>query len=328
MSTIPTSLIIVFLVAAWLVVLVPMVARRREQVPETETDGGTFRVLRMASASIRRRPKLGPRNAVQVEDDFVAEPVADELSESEFDDADFENEDREALRTAGSTRYEPGSYRSDVRTISPELETEPDSYRTEYVPRAPIERDESMNDRGQGYDRLRTLDEAQLRPVPRRSGRGGYDPDAAEAARAYRFSRRRRVTLILVLAALVFGAAAYLYKPILWSVAVVFGLLTVGYLTYLRRQVRIENEIQQRRDARLRRARQIRPEQEMAFPEDAGAGYTVAAHPFSGRPVVVSQVPPSGYRRGREVIDLEDDDPTFDDLEYYLPEAYRRASGQ
>ena len=47
--SIPTSLIVVILVAAWLAVLVPMVARRREQVPETETAGSTFRVLRRAS---------------------------------------------------------------------------------------------------------------------------------------------------------------------------------------------------------------------------------------------------------------------------------------
>ena len=62
--SIPTSLIVVLLVAAWLAVLVPIFAKRREQVPETEMDGGTFRVLRRASASIRRRrvcPDCGGR---------------------------------------------------------------------------------------------------------------------------------------------------------------------------------------------------------------------------------------------------------------------------
>src|SRR6478752_7008642 len=54
--SIPTSLIVVLLVVAWLVVLVPMVARRREKVPETESNGSGFRVLRRASASLRRRP--------------------------------------------------------------------------------------------------------------------------------------------------------------------------------------------------------------------------------------------------------------------------------
>ena len=36
---IPTSLIVVLLVVAWLVVLVPMVARRRERVPQAEPAG-------------------------------------------------------------------------------------------------------------------------------------------------------------------------------------------------------------------------------------------------------------------------------------------------
>ena len=57
--SIPTSLIVVLLVVAWLVVLVPMVARRREQVPQAEPAGSNFRVLRRASASLRRRPGRG-----------------------------------------------------------------------------------------------------------------------------------------------------------------------------------------------------------------------------------------------------------------------------
>jgi hypothetical protein len=52
----------------------------------------------------------------------------------------------------------------------------------------------------------------------------------------------------------------------------------------------------------------------------------IAAAPFASAP---SQVPPAAYRRGREIVDLEDDDPSFDDLEVYEPPiSYRRASGQ
>jgi len=54
--SIPTSLIVVLLVIAWLVVLVPMIARRRERVPQAEPGSSTFRVLRRASATLRRRP--------------------------------------------------------------------------------------------------------------------------------------------------------------------------------------------------------------------------------------------------------------------------------
>ena len=52
------------------------------------------------------------------------------------------------------------------------------------------------------------VEDEQLRPVPRRPGRGGFDPEAAEATRAYRYQQRRRVTLILLVATVAFSVAA------------------------------------------------------------------------------------------------------------------------
>src|SRR6476659_6948926 len=66
---IPTSLIVVLLVVAWLVVLVPMVARRRERVPQSEPAGANFRVLRRASASLRRRPGRGAKGRTMTQMD-------------------------------------------------------------------------------------------------------------------------------------------------------------------------------------------------------------------------------------------------------------------
>jgi len=74
--------------------------------------------------------------------------------------------------------------------------------------------------------------------------------------------------------------------------------------------------------ARLRRARQIRPEY---------SHHLDSAVP-SGRPFAddrAAQVPAAAVSyRGRQVVDFDDDDPSFDDLDYYQPVAYRRASGQ
>jgi len=146
-----------------------------------------------------------------------------------------------------------------------------------------------------------------LRPVPRRPGRGGYDPEAAEATRAYRFRQRRRITFVLLIATVVFTLAALLTVSVFWVGAVVSVVLLAGYLAYLRRQVRIEAAIRQRRMERLQRARQIRPESGRSRP---------------GRVR-------SDADRGREVVDLDDDDPAFDDLEnYHEPVTYRRAVGQ
>lgn len=323
--SIPTSLIIVLLVAAWLAVLVPIFAKRREQVPEAEMDGGTFRVLRGASASIRRRPNFR-RSADEPDagkpDERSDAHLHEELLDDDATDSDFEDDryeyDEAVEYVEVETRREPVGVgarragRSFGRAELVAVEQEDDYY-------APATTDRDTERTGSAEP----VGEALLRPVPRRSGRGGYDPDAAEVTRAYRFSRRRRVATVLLLATIAFSAGALVFKPVLWGGAAVFGLLLVAYLGYLRRQVRIESEIQQRRLARLRRARQIRPEYE-ADRHDGAAG----SSRFVRNGMPVSQVPPSGFRRGRQVVDLDDDDPSFDDLEYYQPAVYRRASGQ
>jgi len=154
------------------------------------------------------------------------------------------------------------------------------------------------------------VQDEQLRPVPRRPGRGGFDPEAAEATRAYRYQQRRRITLILLIATVAFSVAAFLFVSWLWIGAAVSLTLLVGYLSYLRRQVRIEAAIRQKRMERLQRARQIRPEYARPQRRTSRAGMSAVAP-------------------GRTVVDLEDDDPGFDDLEEFRqPVTYRRAAGQ
>ena len=351
--SIPTSLIVVILVAAWLAVLVPMVARRREAVPETDADGSTFRVLRRPS--VRRRPKLRRRDELE-EDDLMDDQANDEaadeedlheelLDHDELDEDDLEGDEFDDVEEIAEPEPEPvrsrggrGRGRSATETVAT-VETV-ETYQAEYydsqtdtreIAYAAVSRETTTREHDpelrqvqsvgdHGPDMSRDLDDARLRPVPRRPGRGGYDPDAAEIARRYRYSRRRRVAVVLLLATIAFSLAAYFVEPILWVGTAVFGLLLLAYLGYLRRQVHIEADIRERRLARLARARQIRPE----YPIGRVDGPVVAA-PFADP---TSQVPPSGYRRGREIVDLEDDDPSFDDLEYYQPVTYRRASGQ
>lgn len=335
--SIPTSLIFVVLVAAWLTVLVPMVSRRRETVPETEVDSGTFRVLRRASASMRRRPGFGRRRDAEdagygedfdVDELGAQEPDTENLQTGNPDTDEYPTDealDEELLDNEDEKMFADGFDEQEAYDDQPAEALSDHGFDgrsgtssdgdEELQPVA----DQSRGRRGLPDD----IDEARLRPVPRRPGRGGYDPDAADLAKAYRYSRRRRVTVILLLATVAFSVAALLISPALWSGAVVTGLLLVAYLGYLRRQVHIENDIQQRRLDRLRRARQIRPEYHLDRPEEP-----VTGNGFARRDLVASQVPPSGYRRGREIVDLEDDDPSFDDLDYYQPIAYRRASGQ
>jgi hypothetical protein len=120
--------------------------------------------------------------------------------------------------------------------------------------------------------------------------------------------------------------------PTAWIGAVVSGALLVGYLAYLRRQVRIEESIRQRRTARLARARQIRPEyaragaRESLHEAEADFAPSSAGHDDRYGPSA-PMAQPAHYGAGT-VVDLDDDDPAFSDLENHQPLIYRRASGE
>ena len=363
--SIPTSLIVVLLVVAWLVVLVPMVARRREKVPQAEATGSGFRVLRRASASLRRRPRPAAKGQTVTamtrpgessDADQALVSVGAPGSDAEPTDAAEEwaaaQRGRVTPQRAGSaqdTLAEPSEHgdsstRRDVEDRHTDVITvvelgesaddriaEPSQEEDTPVSIAPDDRADAgvqTPSRPSIPDELSEqewaehaaaapagpafadVQDEQLRPVPRRPGRGGFDPEAAEATRAYRYQQRRRITLILLIATIAFSVTAFLFVSWLWIGAAVSLALLVGYLSYLRRQVRIEAAIRQKRMERLQRARQIRPEY---------------ARPRRG----ASRAGMSAVAPGRTVVDLDDDDPGFDDLEEYRqPVTYRRAAGQ
>ncbi|WP_420124040.1 gephyrin-like molybdotransferase receptor GlpR [Nakamurella sp.] len=392
--SIPTSLIVVLLVIAWLVVLVPMVAKRRDKVPRAESGGQGFRVLRRAQATLQRRPRRtakataesgsGPDTAdvadvragegpaaadltpatARTERTLVpvgaapgeqpqdaaqewaaahpgyrttaprpVEAVGDETPTHRFPAAPApvdqdglwtETGDHPADHGAGADGHAsfaaadgPDGYAADgyAEDEGPEHPAEPSVTAFPYAraPQIPNEIDEQEWDEhaaaasapAHPYE---VQDEA-LRPTPRRRGRGGYDPEAAEATRAYKYRQRRRVTMVLAGATVLFAVVALLLASWLWAGAVISAALLALYLTYLRRQVKIEAQIRQRRMERLQRARQIRPEYGRGRPP-ARAGRSAAGP-------------------GRTVVDLDDDDPTFDHLDPYDPPVtYRRAAGQ
>jgi hypothetical protein len=104
-----------------------------------------------------------------------------------------------------------------------------------------------------------------------RPGRGGYDPEAAALAARARYAFRQRMVVGLVLLAVATGlVAGGLRLTEAWLVHVTVDLCLIGYLVYLRRQVRMEQAIRARRAARLNGARGAHG------PEHAGRRGTVA----------------------------------------------------
>ncbi|MBU3061488.1 hypothetical protein KO481_08120 [Nocardia sp. NEAU-G5] len=143
------------------------------------------------------------------------------------------------------------------------------------------------------------------RIVPIRRGRGGYDPEADAVARAARYRFRQRTTLGLALSALLFGAFAVAVTRMLWWGCGASVLVLVAYLIYLRRQVRIEEDIRRRRTARLSRG--ARPSAAKAEPSDARAPEAPSMDRETARDL----------RRRAVVLDVDDEDPSFDFLETF-----------
>ncbi len=386
--SLPTSVLVALLALAWLFVLVPMFARRRQAVPDAYESTARFRVLGSGGSTRRRRPHFGRRargeDDMQDEQDFDEpsgeldeelldsdeEIDADDEIDAESDESDYEDEYEDEVREARRPAVAHASS-SGVRRFRSRRAARVEYDQSDFEPGDDAADDQFDGDDGYADDE--DLDEAvagwespagatpyrsprsaghpghedgrtaearvpagtltlepeleedpRYRPIPRRAGRGGFNPEAAERLRAQRYRRRRRIVLVLILLTVLTGVAAHYTYPEIWGATGVFGLLLVLYMLYLRRQVKIETDIRRRRMAKLQRARQTRPE----YHSDRRTSVT----PFAeDAPIAVT--PPRrpqyhDWQAGHTVVDLDDEDPSFDDLEYYRPVSYRKAVGQ
>ena len=189
-AAVPSSMIFVGLVVLWLLILVPSVARHRQEVVRPSVAALSGRVL--------ERPR---RRNLEVD-------VMD-VTES---------------RTI-ATRVEDEEPRVPAARSAPD-----DGDTAEYA------------DDDRGWERP---------PARYRPGRGGFDPDAAALTARARYGFRQRVVVTLLVAAVVSGVVAGVALPALWWVHGAVDITLVGYLVYLRRQVRMEEAIRDRRAARM-----------------------------------------------------------------------------
>lgn len=262
----PSSLIFAGLVVLWLLILVPTVARHRQEVARPSTAALSGRVLE------RPRPGGAARRRIE-EVDEMAEPdeFADGAQEVPAGDA-RDDEDRDD--DARDDRARNDDARDD---------------------RA---RDAGARDgpgRGAGWETADEEEPSWDRPAPRyRPGRGGFDPAAAALAAKARYAFRQRVVFGLLAAAVITAAAAVFLSPPLWWVHGVVDLVLVTYLVYLRRQVRMESSIRERRAARMAGTRRPAAAEDPQLDEWARRGQEATA------------------RRARERDDADDDSDDSD----------------
>ncbi|MER7437594.1 gephyrin-like molybdotransferase receptor GlpR [Pseudonocardia alni] len=269
-AAVPSSLIFVGLVVLWLLILVPTVARRQQEVARLSPALLSGRVLERPAR--HRHPEVlvtqrsGPTTVgelAEARDDVPApRERSDEADQYDYDDVeDTEIDDEGRVRGPAGDDHDDHLVGHDdadpderVRSDR-ERDPRPDD---DHEPAGPVDADDEHGTGADGLDEVDDLDEeGWSRPPARyRPGRGGFDPEAAAAAAHAKYAFRQRVVLGLLVLLLAAGAAALLVSTVFWWVTGVVGAGLVGYLTYLRRQVRIEEGIRARRAARLAGTRQ------------------------------------------------------------------------
>jgi len=302
----PSSLVFAALAVAWIVVLVPMVARRRQEVRRTADSALAARVVRRGDGRVGRVRQEEVTDMPDIDDEAYDDVVYGDGHGDTYDDVYGDARGGARDDVYGDAR---GDARDDIHV---------DAYGTA-----------RGDTRGDAY--------GDDEPVERRHrpGRGGFDPHAAELAARAKYGFRQRVVFGLLLTALATGLFAGFALPTLWWAHAAADALLVGYLAYLRRQVRIEQEIRQRRLDRAARAR--RPAQRAAQRPDQRSGQRPAQHqdethdpeeqPAAEEPRR-QRLPQPPAHPGATLVDLDDEDPALHELDGEAPAPYRRAAGE
>lgn len=319
----PSSLIFVGLVVLWLLILVPTVARRQQEVARLSPALLSGRVLERPAR--HRHPEVlvtqrsGPTTVgelAEARDDVPApRERSDEADQYAYDDVeDTEIDDEGRVRGPGGADHDD----HDDHLVGHDDDAEPDDRvrsdrerdprpDDDHEPAGPVDADDEHGTDADGLDEVD--EEGWSRPPARyRPGRGGFDPEAAAAAAHAKYAFRQRVVLGLLVLLLAAGAAALLVSTVFWWVTGVVGAGLVGYLTYLRRQVRIEEGIRARRAARLAGTRQSPAADDPELDEWAHRGRDASAEERADDEIRATAAPVTA---GAD----EDDDWTADDGE-------------
>ncbi|GAB3209899.1 gephyrin-like molybdotransferase receptor GlpR [Nocardia tengchongensis] len=231
--------------------------------------------------------------------DIVA--ASAETPEPEPASADTEDEDQEA-DTAAESEPAAAESETDPETATDEPESETAETEDAPEPRKRVSRAPAL--RAPEPEPEPESDDEDEDFVPSRRGRGGFDPEADAVARAARYTFRQRAVLGLVLAVLLFAASGLAISSILWWLSALSGTVLVAYLAYLRKQVRVEEDIRRRRAARANRKL-------TESDEDAEEQRDTRERPRPDRDQTRTQL------RRAVLVESDDEDPCFEHLDLF-----------
>ncbi|MHA3019609.1 divisome protein SepX/GlpR [Mycobacterium sp. BMJ-28] len=336
MPSIPQSLLWISLVVLWLFVLVPMLVSRRDTVRRTSDVALATRVLntgRNARLRRRTRPADGHQSDPHwrpaadedagdlddLEDDraeqparravVLAEAVA-ESTEPDYLDVDIVDEDSGALpigKSFGQDKPQTEELPLDFGDATPEPEAEAEPVAEDEPAEPEAAEDQPAVDLSDGTeDDYEYVDDSSGLEPDADTGRAGaeslsaarrsrYESKTAQAVSARKYAFRRRVLLVMAVLLAATATLPFLLGPGMWWPCGTAAAVTVLYLGYLRRQTRIEEQLRRRRAHRMMRSR-------LGVENTTDQEYDVV---------------PSRLRRpGAAVLDIDDEDPIFEHLEY------------
>ncbi|BBY24785.1 divisome protein SepX/GlpR [Mycobacterium stomatepiae] len=325
MPSIPQSLLWISLVVLWLFVLVPMLISKRDAVRRTSDVALATRVLNGGAGS-RLLRRNGPAAGHRSDPDWKPEDSAgDELAETD-DEAETE-ELRPAgvvvMRMAAAEPAEPDYLDVDVVEDSGALPAGVSAVATE-PELAPVDEDEGAEEKhaededGADDDHLDdeyeyVEDSSGLEPeaddedpgvrervVPASAQRRRrFDTKTAAAVTARKYAFRKKVLMVMAVVLVGTATAAFEITPGAWWVCGTATAITLLYLGYLRRQTKIEEKVRRRRTQRMARTR-------FGMENARNRDYDVV---------------PSRLRRpGAVVLEIDDEDPIFEHLDYAMPQ--------
>ncbi|MEE6137207.1 gephyrin-like molybdotransferase receptor GlpR [Mycobacterium sp. 050128] len=326
MPSIPQSLLWISLVVLWLFVLVPMLISKRDAVRRTSDVALATRVLNGAGSRLLRRsgpasghrsdPHWTPEDAA--DDDIDDAEHLDDLAETD-DEHDAETEELRparpvVMRMAAAESAEPDYLDVDVVEDSDALPVGAGAATAEPV-LAPVDEDEHKEaDEDHLDDEYEYVEDSsglepeaeEEDPGPRERvvpssarRRRRFDTKTAAAVTARKYAFRKKVLMVMAVILVGTATAAFEISPTAWWVCGVATVITVLYLGYLRRQTKIEEQVRRRRTQRMARAR-------MGVENTRDRDHDVV---------------PSRLRRpGAVVLEIDDEDPIFEHLDYAMPQ--------
>lgn len=308
MPSIPQSLLWISLVVLWLFVLVPMLVSKRDAVRRTSDVALATRVLNNSTAArlIKRgKPAAGHRSDPDWQPDADEYDDQDDHDDLDADEADDAPPSRVLATAAPLSAEETGPDYLDVDVIDPDSAALPaasadaddetaDDADTE-VNLAIEYDDEDSYEYIDDTSGIPVAEEQPMRAAPAHDRRHRFDPDKAAAVATRKYAARKRVLMVMALTLVLSAITAFLLTASAWWFFGVMSAVTVLYLGYLRKQTRIEERVRRRRMQRMARS-------QLGVENTYDREYDVV---------------PSRLRRpGAVVLEIDDEDPTFEHLDY------------